>query len=53
MAGIVGLLSVALGSVLACAARRFPVHVEALEMGAGLLLIGGMALASCALPVLL
>jgi len=53
MAGIVGLLSVALGGVIACAARRFPAHVEALETGAGALLIGGLVLAGCALPVLL
>jgi hypothetical protein len=37
---------------LACTSRRFPAHMRAIEIGAGLLLICGLALASCALPVL-
>jgi hypothetical protein len=46
-----------LGAVAAYSAKRFPGHfaghVEALETGAGVLLIGGLALAGCALPVVL
>ena len=42
------------GTVAAYAARRYPAsaagHVEALETGAGMLLIGGLALAACGLP---
>jgi hypothetical protein len=51
--GILGLLSVVTGAVVACLAKRFPAHVEALETGAGALLLGGLALASCGLPVIL
>jgi hypothetical protein len=47
--GIVGIVS---GTLLACQTQRFPAYVRALEMGAGLLLIGGLALSSYALPVL-
>jgi hypothetical protein len=52
MLAVVGILSVISGAVLACTSRRFPAHVRAIEMGAGLLLICGLALASCALPVM-
>jgi hypothetical protein len=51
--GILGLLSVLTGAAVAYLAKRFPAHVEALETGAGALLIGGLALASCALPVII
>jgi hypothetical protein len=51
--GILGLLSVMSGAVVAYFARRFPTHIEALETGAGALLLGGLALASCGLPVIL
>jgi hypothetical protein len=51
--GILGLLSVMTGAVVAYLATRFPAHVEALETGAGALLLGGLALASCGLPVIL
>jgi hypothetical protein len=47
---IVGLFSVVIGTVAACAAERFPAYVEALETGAGFLLIAGFALAGFALP---
>ena len=53
MVGILGLLSVATGAVIACLAKRFPAHVEALETCAGALLLGGLALASSGLPVIL
>ena len=53
MVGILGLLSVMTGAVVAYLATRFPAHVEALETGAGALLLGGLALASCGLPVIL
>lgn len=52
MLALVGILSVVSGAVLACTSRRFPAHVRAIEIGAGLLLICGLALASCALPVM-
>jgi hypothetical protein len=51
--GILGLLSVMTGAVVAYLAKRFPGHIEALETGAGALLLGGLALASCALPVII
>jgi hypothetical protein len=51
--GILGLLSVMIGAVVAYSAERFPAHIEALETGAGALLLGGLALASCGLPVIL
>jgi hypothetical protein len=53
MIGAVGLLSVILGGVVAYLSERFPAHVEALETGAGVLLIGGLALTGYALPVML
>jgi len=52
MAGAVGLFSVAVGAIAAWAAKRFPGHDEALETGAGLLLICGFALAGVALPAM-
>ncbi len=53
MVGIVGLLSVTIGAVVAYASERFPAHVEALETGAGFLLLSGFALTGYALPVVL
>ena len=50
--GILGLLSVMSGTAIAYLAKRFPAHIELLESGAGALLLGGFALASCALPVI-
>ena len=57
MVGAVGLLSVTVGAVvesprIARRSIRFPAHVVALETGAGILLIGGFALTSSALPVI-
>ena len=53
MLAVVGILSVVSGAVLACMSRRFPAHVRTIEIGAGLLLMCGFALASCALPIIL
>jgi hypothetical protein len=53
MAGVVGLLSVVVGSVVAYASERFPAHVESLETGAGFLLLSGLALSGYALPAVL
>lgn len=51
MLAFVSLFSVLLGGITACYADRFPAHVEALETGAGMLLIGGLALIGSALPL--
>jgi hypothetical protein len=51
MIGVASLVSVMLGAGIAYAADRFPAHVEALETGAGVLLIGGFALLGSALSV--
>jgi hypothetical protein len=52
-----GLLSVVIGAIVAYTAKRFPArcpgHAEALETGAGFLLISGLALSSYALPAIL
>ena len=53
MAGAVGLLSVMIGAVVACTSERFPAHVEAIETGAGFLLLSGLALTGFALPPIL
>jgi hypothetical protein len=50
MTGAVGLFCVIVGAAIAYASERFPAHVEALETGAGFLLISGLALSGCALP---
>jgi len=50
MVAAFSLISVVLGASIAYAAERFPGHVEALETGAGILLIGGFALLGAALP---
>ena len=53
MVGILGLLTIMTGAAVAYLAERFPAHIEVLETGAGALLIGGLALASCGLPVII
>jgi len=53
MVGTVGLLSVVAGSIIAYLSARFPRYVEALETGAGVLLIGGLALTGYALPAMI
>jgi len=52
MAAALGLLTVVTGTVIACVAKRFPARIEALETGAGLLLISGFALTGFALSAL-
>ena len=49
---VLGLVSVVAGGVVACLAERFPAQIEALETGAGVLLLGGFALWGSALPIL-
>jgi hypothetical protein len=51
--GILSLLSIVSGTAIAYLAKRFPAHIELLETGAGALLLGGIGLASCGLPVIL
>ena len=51
--GILGLLSVMTGAAFAYSAKRFPAHIEALETGAGALLLSGLALTSCGLPIII
>ena len=53
MLAVVGILSVLSGAALACTSRRFPAYVRLIEIGAGILLMCGIAMASCALPVIL
>lgn len=53
MLAAVGILSVLGGAALACTSKRFPAFVRAIEILAGLLLMCGLALASCALPIML
>jgi hypothetical protein len=53
MLGIAGLLSVVAGGVVAYFAERFPEYIEVLETAAGVLLIGGFALAAWAIPAIL
>jgi hypothetical protein len=53
MLAVIGVLSVLGGAVLACSSQRFPAYIRLIEVGAGVLLICGLALASCALPIML
>jgi hypothetical protein len=53
MLGIAGLLSVMAGGAIAYFSTRFPPYIEAMETVAGLLVIGGFALATYALPALI
>ena len=53
MVVILGLLSVMTGAAVAYFAKHFPAHIEALQTGAGALLLGGLALASYGLPVII
>jgi hypothetical protein len=52
MIAVVGMFSVVTGTVVACASKRFPAYVQAVETGAGFLLISGFALTSFALPAI-
>jgi hypothetical protein len=49
MFGVVGLLSVIVGAAAAYAADRYPTYIEALETVAGILVLGGFAVAGYAL----
>ena len=53
MVGTMSMISVTLGAAVAYVADRFPLRIETLETGAGVLLIGGLALLGSALPVIL
>jgi len=53
MSGLIGLASFIGGAAMATLSDRLSGHVEALETGAGFLLIGGLALLGCGLPVIL
>jgi len=53
MAGVMSVIGVGFGAAVAYAADRVPLHREALETAAGLLLIGGLALLGTALPIIL
>jgi hypothetical protein len=50
MLGIAGLLGVVAGGVLAYLAERLPTQTELLETAAGILVLGGFALAGYAMP---
>jgi hypothetical protein len=53
MLGIAGLLSVVAGGVLAYFAERLPAQIELLETAAGVLVLGGFALAGYAMPAII
>jgi len=53
MIAAISLVSVVLGAAVAYAAERYPAHIEALETGAGVLLVGGFALLGSGLPIVL
>ncbi len=52
LASMVSIISVVFGATIAHVADRFPAHSEALETGAGILLIGGLVLLGSALPAI-
>jgi hypothetical protein len=53
MLGATSLVSVLLGTAAAIAAERCTAYRQAVEIGAGILFIGGVALAGTFLPVIL
>ena len=53
MVGFVSMFSIVAGAATAYFAERLPANREALETGAGVLLIGGLALLGSALPIVL
>ena len=53
MVGAFSLIGIVLGAAAAYFAERFQAHREAIETGAGVLLIGGLALLGSALPAVL
>ena len=52
MVAVRGLVSAVIGTAVAYLAERFPLRTEALETGAGILLLCGFAVASLALPMI-
>lgn len=53
MVGAISLIGIIAGGAAAYFADRFPAHIEAIETGAGVLLIGGLMLLGSALPAVL
>ena len=53
MTGIISVIGIGLGSAASCVARRFPMHIEAIETAAGFLLIGGLALLGATFPAVI
>jgi hypothetical protein len=53
MVGALSLIGIVAGVAAAYFAERFPAHIEAVETGAGALLIVGLALLGSALPAVL
>ena len=53
MVGAISLIATLLGTATACVAERFRAHRDAIETGAGFLLIGGLMLMGSALPGIL
>jgi hypothetical protein len=53
MIGALSLIGTLLGTAAAYFSERFAAHSEAIETGAGILLIGGLALLGSALPAIL
>jgi hypothetical protein len=53
LVGALSLIGIVLGAMAAYFADRFPAHIEAIETGAGVLLIGGLALLGSALPAII
>jgi hypothetical protein len=53
MIGVMGLFSVVVGAIVAYAADRYPAYIEALETAAGLLVLGGFAVAGFTLSTLI
>jgi hypothetical protein len=53
MIGVAGLLFAITGTAVACLAKRFSAHHEAVATLAGILMLSGFALMGCALPVMI
>jgi hypothetical protein len=53
MIGAAGLVIATIGGVVACLSKRFPANTQTVETVAGFLLLGGLALIGCALPVMI
>jgi hypothetical protein len=53
MIGAISLIGILCGAAAAYFADRFPAHAEAIQTGAGVLLIAGLGLLGSALPAIL